>query len=335
MQLVPTLASIVLLAGLTASGLRSFEPLSGSPTPSAEAAQQTKAEGTWSEKAWLGENRTEAAVVFVNGKLYVIGGMARGMDSHTVNQEYDPAMDRWRERAPLPSPLSHPGAAALNGKIYLVGGFLRNVHLDAQDKVYEYDPSADTWRTLAPLKSPRGSVGLAAVNGKLHAIGGRDVNRVTVATHEVFDPATGKWSDLAPLPKARDHMPLVAANGLIHAIGGRFDTPNENTGMHDVYDPAKNTWTMAAPLPTPRSGGSGVLYKNMIVVSGGECDRGLPFNHHEGFDVKTGRWSTLASMPSGRHGINAATDGQVLYIPAGAPGCGTSSSGRLLTFKLP
>ena len=70
-------------------------------------------QGTWSEKARLGEQRTEAAVVFLNGKMYVLGGMARGQDSHTLNQEYDPATDRWRERAPMPHALSHPGAAAL------------------------------------------------------------------------------------------------------------------------------------------------------------------------------------------------------------------------------
>ena len=144
--------------------------------------------GTWAESARLGEQRTEAAVVALNGKIYVLGGMARGQDAHALNQEYDPATDRWRERAPMPSALSHAGAAALNGKIYVVGGFLRNVHLDAQDLAFEYDPAADTWRTLAPMKSPRGAVGVVALNGKIHAIGGRDVNRVTVATHEVVRP---------------------------------------------------------------------------------------------------------------------------------------------------
>src|SRR5688572_30570613 len=123
-------------------------------------SQSTSAQGTWTEKAKLGEQRTEAGVVALNGKVYVLGGMARGQDSHPLNQEYDPAADRWRERAPMPGPLSHPGAAAMNGKIYVVGGFLRNVHLDAQNAAYEYDAAMDRWRMLPPLKSPRGSVGV-------------------------------------------------------------------------------------------------------------------------------------------------------------------------------
>ena len=230
------------LAGVSA-GQSIREPVyaTGSPQAGQSASRdggQAGGTGTWSESARLGDQRTEAAVVAVNGKIYMLGGMARGQDAHALNQEYDPATDRWRERAPMPHALSHAGAAALNGKIYVVGGFLRNVHLDAQNLAFEYDPSADTWRTLAPMKSPRGAVGVVALNGKIHAIGGRDVNRVTVATHEVYDPATGRWGELGPLPKARDHLAAIAVDGKIHVIGGRFDASTDNTGLHDVYDPA-------------------------------------------------------------------------------------------------
>jgi hypothetical protein len=77
------------------------------------------------------------------------------------------------------------------------------------------------------------------------------------------------------------------------------------------------------------------LYRNRILVFGGECSNGHPFVENEAYDLKTGRWSSLAPMPTGRHGINAATDGQVVYIPGGAPACGTASSDTLLTFRLP
>jgi N-acetylneuraminic acid mutarotase len=207
------------------------------------------------------------------------------------------------------------------------------VHLDAQDKVYEYDPATDRWRTLAPLSSPRGAVGLAIVDGRIHAIGGRDVNRVTQATHEVYDPATNTWSARAPLPQPRDHIGVVAVGRTIHVIGGRLNTPVENVNNHDIYDVASNTWSAGPPLPTPRSGGGAVLYRGSIVLFGGECDNGKPFAQNEAFDVKTGRWSTLAPMGSGRHGITAATDGRVVYVPAGAPNCATASSDTLQVFS--
>lgn len=191
---------------------------------------RSPAAGTWSQRSRLAEQRTEAAVVFLNGRVYMMGGMARGHDADDPNQEYGPATDRCRERAPIPHARSHPGAAAMNGKIYVVGGFC-----GTSTSTRRISHSNTTQPPTAG-----GPVGVAAVNGRIHAIGGRDVNRRTVATHEVLDPATGKWTEAAPLPKARDHMATIAANAQIHVIGGRFDGSTENTGMHDVCDPKTN-----------------------------------------------------------------------------------------------
>ena len=292
-------------------------------------------QGVWSEKARMFDVRSEAATIFVNGKVYVIGGLARNQEASTLNQEYDPATDTWRERRPMPFPLSHPNGTVLNGKIYVVGGFLAQVHVAAQDSNFVYDPVADTWQILAPLKTPRGSIGVVALNGKIHAIGGRTADRVTSAVHEIYDPASNTWTNAAPLPKARDHFGAAAANGKIHVIGGRFNAPVDNTNMHDIYDPVMNTWSQGPPVPTARSGGAAAFYKGMIVFAGGECRDFKPFAETEGFEVATGRWRTLAPMPIGKHGITGTTDGQVMYIAGGNPECGLSMSQRIVTFTLP
>ena len=324
------LMGVALLAGLGWSGVWLERQLSA-----ASQAPQPGAAGTWGEKARLLDLRSEVASAFVNGKVYILGGLARNQEASTLNQEYDPATDIWRDRRPMPFPLSHPNAAVLNGKIYVIGGFLAQVHVAAQDSAFEYDPVADSWRILAPLKVPRGSIGVAAVNGKIHAIGGRTVDRVTSAVHEIYDPATNMWSAGPPLPKARDHFATAVANGKIHVIGGRFNLPVDHTDMHDIYDPATNTWTSGPPLPTSRGGGAAAFYKGMIVIMGGECRDFKPFNETEGFDVATGRWRTLTPMPIGKHGITGTTDGQVMYIAGGNPECGLAMSSRMVTFTLP
>ena len=60
--------------------------------------------GTWSEKARLPDIRSEAANAFVNGKLYVMGGLARMQEASMLVQEWDPATDMWRDKAPMPGP---------------------------------------------------------------------------------------------------------------------------------------------------------------------------------------------------------------------------------------
>lgn len=299
--------------------------------------------GTWSSATSLPQPRAEHSVIGLGGKLYAIAGgipnvAAKDMQNggaSTLMEEYDPISDRWRVRAGLPRALTHVGLAAMDGKIYAIGGFLRDVHREAQTDAFVYDPAADQWSTLAPLPSPRGSVGAVALNGKIHAIGGRDPNDQLQARHDIYDPAKKTWTAAAPLPVARDHLSVVVANGRIHVIGGRTADYTAVTAFHDVYDPATATWNQAPPLPTPRSSMAATLYKNMIVVFGGECRGGKTFPENEGFDLASGRWTTLASA-EGRHGFGAATIGDHAYFVAGPKGCGSSMvSDELLVFTIP
>jgi N-acetylneuraminic acid mutarotase len=156
-------------------------------------SQSSKLQGNWSKRAPLATKRGEVAVAALDGKIYVLGGTTSGNPASQLNQEYDPAADRWRDRAPLPQGMSHAGAVGFGDKLYVIGGFSGGgVHVGALSLVFAYDLATDSWRQLAPLSSPRGSVGVAEVGGKIHAIGGRGLDKVTVATHEVYDPATEK-----------------------------------------------------------------------------------------------------------------------------------------------
>jgi N-acetylneuraminic acid mutarotase len=235
----------------------------------------------------------------------------------------------------MPRGMDHVGAAVLDGKIYIVGGFTNNRHRDVSANVLEYDPAHDAWRTLAPLSSPRGSVAAAAIDGRIHAFGGRKNETDVVAIHEVYDPKANTWSPAPPLPKGRDHMAAVPVDGKIHVVGGRFGANEDSTGLHDIFDPATGTWTSGPLMPTPRGGGSGTLYRGMIVYLGGEDDS-RAYNENEGFDVKAGRWVTLAPMPTGRHGVGVAAIGDNLYVAGGGRSRGNREvTNELSVFALP
>ena len=138
------------------------------------------------------------------------------------------------------------------------------------------------------------------------------------------------------MPLARDHMAVVSVAGKIHAIGGRLSGPADRTGRHDVYDPATNAWTEAGSLPTPRSGVAGILYKDMILVLGGELPPNHTFPENESYDVKSNSWLTLAPMPAGRHGFGGALIGANAYFVGGSltPG-GGGITDQLIMFTLP
>ena len=89
------------------------------------------------------------------------------------------------------------------------------------------------------------------------------------------------------------------------------------------------------PLPTPRSGLAGALYKDLILVLGGELPPNT-FAENEAYNLKTNSWQTLAPMPHGRHGTSAAVSGNSVYLAAGSlrPGSGGVTN-ELIVFTLP
>jgi N-acetylneuraminic acid mutarotase len=130
-------------------------------------------------------------------------------------------------------------------------------------------------------------------------------------------------------------MAVVAADGKLHAIGGRTGASTDKTDQHDVYDPESDTWTSGPPLPTPRSGLAGTLYKDMILVLGGELPPNT-FAQNEAYNPKTKSWQALAPMPAGRHGTGAAASSGNVYVAAGSlrPGSGGVTN-ELIVFTLP
>ena len=77
--------------------------------------------------------------------------------------------------------------------------------------------------------------------------------------------------------------------------------------QNDVYDFATGRWTTGlAPLPTPRPGAATAVFGDEIVVIGGEVVGVGTFDTVEAYNTTTNTWRTLTSMPTARHGIQAA-----------------------------
>ena len=90
------------------------------------------------------------------------------------------------------------------------------------------------------------------------------------------------------------------------------------------YNPATNNWQ------------AGAHYQDKIFVAGGECRNKQTYPEFEAYDVKTGRWSSFAPMPMGRHGFGGVVVGNSLYFAGGATGCGGGGrTNELLVFNLP
>ena len=275
----------------------------------------------WATLAPVLAPRQEVAVAAVNGKVYLIGGFGDGGVPLSSVEQYDPATNTWRFVAPLPQPRHHAGAAVIGSSIYVVGGFSAFA-FDPQSSVYRYDTQLDQWTEVASLPKARGALGAVTIDGKIYAVGGLPGGRDLT----VYDPATNTWSELPPMPTPRDHLAAVASHGILFVAGGRF--PN-NTNAFECYEPGPRRWTALPSLPTARGGITGAAIGDRIYIFGGE---GNPesangtFREVESFDLVTFTWRAEPSMPNPRHGIGAAAIGKLIYIPAGGPIQGLSTT---------
>jgi N-acetylneuraminic acid mutarotase len=274
----------------------------------------------WVSLAPLLTPRQEVAVTALNGKLYVIGGLA-GETALSSVEEFDPETNRWRFVSALPQPVHHTAAVTIGNSIYVIGGY-RSVAFDPTSDVYQYEVLLDRWTQVASLPSPRGALAAAAIDGKIYAVGGAPTFRDLV----VYDPSTDRWTALPPMPTPREHLAAVAFGGRLYVVGGRA---GQNRDAFEMYDPVTALWTSLPPLPTARSGLAAAILGGRMYVFGGEGNPATPsgvFAQNESFDFGTSTWRSEEPMPVPRHGIGAAAIGTRIHIPGGATVAGFGTS---------
>jgi N-acetylneuraminic acid mutarotase len=109
------------------------------------ARAQSATLGEWSEKTPMPTARKEIsnATVFLDGKIYVIGGVSGNGSMVSLVEAYDPETDTWEARASLPITVWRTIAAAADGKLFVFGGYqsLAGFPFSPTNRVFEYDPA--------------------------------------------------------------------------------------------------------------------------------------------------------------------------------------------------
>jgi N-acetylneuraminic acid mutarotase len=268
----------------------------------------------WTLAAPLPASRGETTTAVLEGRLYVIGGMA-GIVPQTSGEVavYDLQADHWTFGPPLPDPRHHAAAVALGSGIYLSGG---------ASGITDWTPERNLWRLtdegwtdLAPMPEGRWGHRMVAVEDRLFVIGGGGASVL------IYDPAADAWSRGAPIPATRDHLAVAAAHGEIWAVGGRAG--GELHERVDIYDPASDAWRPGPPLPAPTSGAAEAAHDGLILVSGGEDASPVGdgvFDRHWWIDTRQAEtgWHRLPHPPLAVHGAEGAVVDGHFYVVGGA-----------------
>ncbi|HEX8919534.1 MAG TPA: kelch repeat-containing protein [Chloroflexota bacterium] len=277
---------LIYLFGLPSGGY-------GSPTERAVLLVYDPRAQTWSHAPPPpGIDESPVLVTGLDGRIYSVGGTVNGTAVGALSA-YDPSTHAWTTLAPDPTP-QHEFAATVgpDGRIYVIGGDATS----AKGKVDAYNPQRNAWTPVAALPTPRFALQLVTgPDGRIYALGGEG-RCFTAPCDEVeaYDIHTKTWTAVAPMPHGRwQFVAAVGPDGCIYVLGG-FTTPN---GVQQ-----------GSPLPTEVDA--------YTVVP---ADQPLPKPPPE----PTLATRRLASMPTGRYFLGAATSGGKIYAiggQAGVPG---------------
>jgi hypothetical protein len=248
---------------------------------------------SWTTRAPLPKPLNHINAAVVNGKIYVLGGLAENVTAEgrawrAVGDAwmYDPRTDAWTSLPSLPAGEERGSAAVgvYDNKTYLAGGLL-----------------------------------------DLELFG--SAKQSSVAVFSVFDTVTRRWlrvpSTAKFLPEGRDHLGSAVVGSKMYCLGGRIDgqeNVRDTVFVLDLRKLSKGWQVSSARVPTARGGVAAGVVGSKVYVMGGEGNKTAAsgvFNQVEAYDTVNDTWEDLGKMRLPRHGTYAVGVGEGVYVPGG------------------
>ncbi len=271
-----------------------------------------------------------AALLGVDRKLYVIGGLTTATSVTGAVQTYDPRADRW---ATAPSLLSPRAAFATardsTGALYALGGltsFSGNVGV-ATGSGEVLRVGATSWVAVSPAASAFSSTHAAlGPDGLFYLPGG--LMPGPASTTLTYDPGGDTWGAGPSLRVSTAACGTVAgADGTLYSLGGTntLSTPVSASVSAEALARPDGGWALVAGMTTPRCDfgtavdSTGLIYTfggNDCAYSGGSF---MQYGNIEVFSPDAGLW------------LHPTPALQLLNATQG-PACATADDGRLFCF---
>lgn len=311
----------------------SVTDLSGNTTPPSALPVSVN----WSTVTDSPVSRAESLGTYVNGKLYVFGGLdgsvlpgTREFAAMRRADVFNPSTNIWSRIADVPEALTHTTAVVIGSQIWFVGGYTGTQPSGGgHNRVHIYNTLNNTWSRGPNLPVAHGAGGAAVIGNTLYYIAGTSADR-TVSVGDLFalnlNNQSEGWQRLATMPNPRNHLAVTALEGKLYAIGGQIgqQATNQPLTLVHAYDPQTNVWTRVADMPSARTHttNSIVIYRDRIVVVGGENGYDKPQRELLAYDPDYDTWKVIGLLPSSRSTAVAGLldDGRIISATGNNPG---------------
>jgi N-acetylneuraminate epimerase len=189
-----------------------------------------------------------------------------------------------QQRTNLPFNIAYAASCSTTKGVLVAGGENEN---GISDKVFLLQLVVNSLQlviqNLPDLPIAITNASITSIGNKIYIAGGETVTGVS---HQflVIDlkKISDGWRQLSAIPKQVSHAVLLTKDDRIYLIGGRKKNSNGISDLYNsvfVFDLLTNQWTEKKSLPYALSAGTGAVYKNQIVLFGG--DKGETFHRTE------------------------------------------------------
>lgn len=263
---------------------------------------------TWNPKANMKYERAFHKGVYLNGKIYIMGG---NNNSPVYEVEvFDPVNNTWTTSKPMMTSKSNFGIAVANGKIITMGGETAGNKLAT---VEEYDPVQNKWNTKKNMEVWNSDFAMVELDGKVLLIGGENSDKITE-----YDPVNESWVHQVKLPSSLYKHEAVALGNEIFIPGGYDGISHTNKSIKFIKEKIK--WTKNAQMKRIACSFSLAEANGKIYVFGGAGGSSTGLNTLktvQEYDPITDKWILHSDMPYPRMDVAIASLNDKIYICGG------------------
>ncbi|MER3125782.1 kelch repeat-containing protein [Bacillus pumilus] len=282
----------------------------------------------WTKRADLPEERINAGVGVVDGKIYLFGGASEKNKLNNQTFMYDPKKDVWEEKTSMPRNRTGGTYATVGKKIYLIGGINEETKT-AYNTIDIYDTELDQWAE-EPIQIPKDPVFSIYSKGTLYAVAVKEniyiVSSKNTYKNNVYQYNTdsGEWKSLnsSGLP-SRNGRAISEIDGKIYVAGGENSIGHSREKYLFQYDIATDTWKrlVDVQLTSYTYEPSYETYNGKFFIIGGQLygdSSKNMVNKVQIFNPQDGQFKNSAyELPEGRASAVAAIVDDQLYVIGG------------------
>ena len=271
----------------------------------------------WEEGAPAPVGRVDHTAAWLNGLVYVGGGMVTGVKPSNNINCYDPVNNSWS--SPINTPYCHFAMTPLNNKLLIAGGWDKSYKKTTQILTM----AAGQLKNYTKMSTARSHATATGHQGMLIITGGVDDKGKRLSSTELFDSSNGQWYVTNDLPQPHSSLRSVIVDNILYLLGGYnkdgLSSPAVFTAPLDTLSTHQLKWNTHQDTPWCRSAPVSVYGTHLLIVGGskkiGSKEDTWTSDVYK-LNKVNHRWEAIGHIPSERNGSAAVStaDNRVIVI---------------------